>query len=142
MTNLIEKSLIIGFGILVLTIFSSMISPFLGKIIDFNRNEKKELKTYIDFIKEVDLSIKSAIQKPNKPQLKKIDYPKNFNISFYENFAEYEFILDSKFYTEILVYNQTFCTVFFHKILPQSYILNVSYNLSLIKIKLINSLNL
>jgi len=142
MTNLVEKSLIIGFGILVLTIFSSLISPFLGQIIDFNMNEKKELETYSDFINEVDLSIRNAIQKPNEPHLKRIEYPKNFNISFYENFAEFKFILDRKVYTEILGYNKTFLTVFFHKIPPQSYILNVSYNLSLIKINIINSMNL
>lgn len=142
MTNLIEKSLIIGFGILVLTIFSSMITPFLGELIDFNRNEKRELETYIDFIKEVDLSIISAIQKPNEQYVRKIEYPNNLNISFYAHFAEYAFILDNKIYTEILVYNKTFLTANFNKVPPQSYILNVSYNLSLIKIQLINSLNL
>ncbi len=140
MTNLIEKSLIIGFGILVLTIFSSMITPFLGKIMDFNNYERVE--TYDNFINEVDLSIRNAIQKPNEPQFKKIEYPRNFNLSFYEYFAEYKFILDSKIYTEIIDYNRTFLPTFFHKINPQSYILNVSYNLSLIKIKLINSMNL
>ena len=42
MTNLIEKSLLIGFGIFTLTIFSSILVPYLGKIAEFNQNEKNK----------------------------------------------------------------------------------------------------
>ena len=50
MTNLIEKSLLLGFGIFTLAIFSSIIIPFLGKIADFNHNERNDLETFIIFI--------------------------------------------------------------------------------------------
>ncbi len=75
MTNLLEKSLLIGFGILVLTIFSSIITPFLAKIVEFNENEKNDLESYMIFINEIDLAIIYVIQNPNELYLKKIEYP-------------------------------------------------------------------
>lgn len=43
MTNLLEKALLIGFGIFILTIFFILIAPFFGKITDFKENDKRDL---------------------------------------------------------------------------------------------------
>ncbi len=139
MTNLLEKSLLIGFGILILTIFSSLITPLLGEIVEFNRNEKRELENYMNFINEIDQSIIFAIQNPNESYLKKIKYPNGINISFYDHFAEYAFFFDEKVYNKILVYNETFSKSNFHNIPSKIYTLNISYNSFFIIIKLINS---
>ena len=136
MTNIIEKSLLIGFGILILTIFSSIISPFLGKIIEFNKNEKKELETYTNLINEIDFGIIYVIQNPNECYLKKIEYPSNLNISFYGRFAEYEFILHNTISKNVIIYNQTFLRSHFYELPPQTYLLNISETSSLIRIRI------
>ena len=43
MTNLLEKALLIGFGIFILTIFFILVAPFFGKITDFKENDKRDL---------------------------------------------------------------------------------------------------
>ena len=43
MTNLLEKALLIGFGIFILTIFFILVAPFFGKITDFKDNDKRDL---------------------------------------------------------------------------------------------------
>ena len=43
MTNLLEKALLIGFGIFILTIFFILVAPFFGKMIDFKENDKRDL---------------------------------------------------------------------------------------------------
>lgn len=139
MTNLLEKSLLIGFGILILTIFSSLITPFLGKIVEFNKNEKRELENYMNFINEIDQSIIFAIQNPNESYLKKIEYPSGINISFYDHFAEYAFFFAEKIYNKIFLYSKTFSKSDFRNIPSKVYTLNISYNSFFIIIKLINS---
>jgi len=42
-TNLLEKALLIGFGIFILTIFFILVAPFFGKITDFKENDKRDL---------------------------------------------------------------------------------------------------
>jgi len=138
-TNLLEKSLLIGFGILILTIFSSLITPFIGEIVEFNKDEKRELENYMNFINVIDQSIIFAIQNPNESYLKKIEYPSGINISFYDHFAEYTFFFDEKVYNKILMYNETFSKSNFLKIPSKVYILNISYNSFHIIIKLINT---
>lgn len=43
MTNLLEKALLIGFGIFILTIFFILVAPLFGKITDFKENDKRDL---------------------------------------------------------------------------------------------------
>ncbi len=138
MTNLLEKSLLIGFGILILTIFSSLIAPFLGKLVEFNKNENDELESYLLFITEIDLAIIYVTQNPDELYLKKIEYPSNLNISFYDHFAEYEFMIEKKIVSKIFIYNETFANSFFHEIPSKTYLLNASYRSSYIEINLID----
>ena len=46
MTNLLEKALITGFGIFILTIFISMINPFIVQVSDFNENVNSDIEKY------------------------------------------------------------------------------------------------
>jgi len=46
MTNLLEKALLIGFGLFTLTLFFILVAPFFGKITDFKENDKKDLDDY------------------------------------------------------------------------------------------------
>jgi len=138
MTNLIEKALLIGFGIFTLTIFSSIIIPFLGAIAEFNQNGKDDLETYMFFINEVDQGINYVIQNKDKPYLKNIDYPSNLNISFYTNNAKYAFFIENQLCVKIKEYEESFINHDFYYIPPGLYFLNISYRISLINVNISN----
>lgn len=138
MTNLLEKSLLIGFGILILTIFSFIITPFLGEIIMFNQNEKKDFMSLRGFINEMDDALIFAIQNPKEGYLKEIKYPNNLNISFYDHFVDYIFINAEEIYEITKIYNGTFIKSYFREISPQYYLLNVSFQSSLIRINFVD----
>lgn len=138
MTNLIEKSLLLGFGIFTITIFSTILIPFLGKIAVFNQNEYGSLESYTILINEVDIGITNVVQHPNEPFLRVIDYPDNLNITFYDNFAKYEFILEEKIYVKFYEYNTSFINRYFYQIPVQTYLLNISRQLTLTSVNFIN----
>jgi hypothetical protein len=138
MTNLIEKSLLLGFGIFTLTIFSSLIIPFLGTIADFNQNGRNDLETYMFIINEIDQGINYVVQNQDEVYLKEIDYPSNLNTSFYMNIAKYEFFIEGQHCVKINEYNETFFNSYFHQIHPGTYLLIISRYLSLIKVNISN----
>ncbi|MFX1408710.1 MAG: hypothetical protein ACFFA6_00020 [Promethearchaeota archaeon] len=138
MTNLLEKSLIIGFGIFTLLIFFSLISPFLDDFADFNNNEKKDIEIYTSFIDEIDQAILYIIDNPEEYYLKYVEYPTNLNITFYNQYAKFDFIISNEKQTIILFYEEIFSYYFFHDFLPKAYLLNVSFNSHRIKIQFID----
>ena len=138
MTNLLEKGLIIGFGILTLLIFFSLISPFLYSISEFNNNEKNDIENCISFIDEMDQAILHVIDKPEENFLKSIEYPSNLNITLYSHYAKYDFIIGNEPQNRIIFYNESFIYSIFDDILPKTYLLNVSLALHLIKVQFID----
>lgn len=138
MTNLLEKGLIIGFGILILLIFFSLISPFLETISEFNNNEENDIENYISFIDEMDQAILHVIDNPEEDFLKSIEYPSNLNITLYNQYAKYDFIIGDEPQYIIIFYNESFIYNVFHDILPKTYLLNVSFILHLIKVQFID----
>ncbi len=140
MTNLIEKSLLLGFGIFTLTIFSSIVIPFLGTLAEFNQNGRNDLESYMYFINEIDQGIIYVIQNPDKDYLKKVDYPTNLNTSFYDSIAKFEFIIEEQLCAKIKEYNVGFINQVYQQIISETYLLNISRRLSLINVKF-NNLN-
>lgn len=138
MTNLIEKTLLIGFGIFTLTIFSSILIPFFGRLTEFNYIEKNNLESYMNVIEEINQGIDYVVQNTDEMYLKKIQYPDNLNITFYNQIIKYDFIIEEKIYNKILEYNETFVNCKFHQILPKEYLLNISRWSILIKVNIIN----
>ncbi|MFX0104013.1 MAG: hypothetical protein ACFE75_00800 [Candidatus Hodarchaeota archaeon] len=138
MTNLVEKSLLIGFGIFTLTIFSSILVPYLGKIAEFNQNERNNLDLYMTFIDEIHQGITFVAQSPNQKYLKNIEYPNNCNITIYDHLIKYEFLVENRICIKIIEYNNTFINSYFNSIPPQTYLLNITRYLSLIKVNIIN----
>jgi hypothetical protein len=138
MTNLLEKSLLLGFSIFLLTIFSSILIPFLNEINDFNSREKDDLDSYMDFFDEIDSAILYIVSNQEKCYQKEIEYPSDLNITFIENFVIYEFVFGDDKFNKILVYNTSFHNCFFYNITPQIYLLNVSYAPSHIIVDFIN----
>ncbi len=140
MTNLIEKSLLLGFGIFTLTIFSSIVIPFLGTLAEFNQNGRNDLESYMYFINEIDQGIIYVIQNPDEDYLKKVDYPTNLNTSFYDSIAKFEFIIEEQLCAKIKEYNVGFINQVYQQIISETYLLNISRRLSLINVKF-NNLN-
>ncbi len=136
MTNLIEKSLLLGFGIFTLTIFASIIIPFLGKIADFNQNGRNDLETYMSFINEIDQGIQYVIQNQDEVYLKIINYPSEINTTFYANIAKYEFFIEEQLCVKIEEYNEFFINSYYHQIPPGAFLLSISCYLSLIKVNI------
>ncbi len=138
MTNLFEKSLLLGFSIFLLTIFSSILIPFLNEITDYNDREEDSLDSYTVLFDEIDSAVLYIINNPVKCYQKDIEYPRDLNITFIENFVIYEFVFRDDKFSKVLVYNISFLNCFFHDITPQIYLLNVSYALSHIIVDFIN----
>jgi len=130
MTNLLEKALLLGFSIFILTIFSSILIPFLDDITEFNTQEKNNIETYMDFLDEVNDAVLYIIDNPEKSYLKDIQYPSNLNLTIFDTFIISEFIIGSNKYNKVLSYNGSFLNCFFHGVPPKTYILNVSYPFS------------
>lgn len=136
MTNLVEKALLLGFSIFLLTIFSSLLAPILNEINDFNRNDKNSLNSYLDFYEEMDLAVNFIINNPSKSYQKDVYYPKDLNITIIDTFIIYEFQFRDENFSYALAYNQSFINRVFYNIPPQIYLLNVSYLSSKIMINL------
>ena len=130
MTNLLEKALLLGFSIFILTIFSSILIPFLDDITEFNTQERNNIETYMDFLDEVNDAVLYIIDNPEKSYLKDIQYPSNLNLTIFDTFIISEFIIGSNKYNKVLSYNGSFLNCFFHGVPPKTYILNVSYPFS------------
>ncbi|MFW9900289.1 MAG: hypothetical protein ACFFDY_03265 [Candidatus Thorarchaeota archaeon] len=137
MTNLIEKILLIGFGIFTLTIFSSILIPFIGRLTEFNFSERSKLEFYMITIDEINQGIEYIVQNRDEIYLKKIEYPDSLNITFYDQIAKFEFSVEGKLCYKIIEYKYTFITKIFHNILPQTYLLNISCIDMLIEVDII-----
>ncbi|MFW9988864.1 MAG: hypothetical protein ACFFC3_09435 [Candidatus Odinarchaeota archaeon] len=134
MTNLLEKTLLLGFGILTITIFSALLIPFLGSITEYNHNEKNSIESYIMFINKVDQGIIYVINRPKEIYMREVDYPNDLNVSFYDHLIKYEFNLENETCVRFIEYNITFFKKSFYNITPRKYILNISMCSTLIKV--------
>ena len=138
MTSILEKSLLLGFSIFLLTIFSSILIPYLGEIDEFNKGRRNDKESYMLFIDEINHAILSTINTPEEPYINTVDYPSDFNITVHDYFVICEFLYENNFYDKILFYNASFYNCNFHGIPPNTYLLNVSYQTAEIFIKITN----
>ena len=134
MTNLIEKALLLGFSIFLLTILTSLLIPLFGEVNEFNKNVKRDLEFNIAFIDEIDQAILYVITNPENNILKNVEYPSNFNITFLDSFVIFDFLIENNVINKILMYNTSFYNSKFHDLLPQTYLLNIKSQYSYIVI--------
>ncbi|MHA2394301.1 MAG: hypothetical protein ACXAEX_20380 [Promethearchaeota archaeon] len=130
MTNLLEKSLLLGFSIFTLLLFSSFLVPFLEEFNDFNINGDQELEYCIIFIDEINQAVHYTIDHPEETYIKKVNYPNNFNITILDFLIICEFLIDNDIFDKVLIYNTSFHNCLFQDISPQTYLLNVSFQTS------------
>ena len=132
MTNLMEKSLITGFGIFALILFLILIAPFFQEIEEYKESEKDDLDDYTIFINRVNSAINYFINNNEAEYIEKIDYPDKINVTFTENYAIFDFLIDGKVYSKTLKYNDQFIYKSFCAIPPKIYNLIITLNSSLI----------
>ncbi len=120
MTNLLEKSLLLGFSIFLLTVFSTILIPFLGELTEYNENEKNKLKIYTEFLDEVNEAVLYIIQNPEGSYLQDIEYPSNLNLTFFNSYIISEFLIGGNIYSKVSSYNASFYNSFFHNLPPQN----------------------
>ena len=137
MTNLIEKSLIIGFGILLLLIFFPLVNPFLSLLSEFNDDYNNEMTHLEEFITQIDKGINMVIDNSELNYIQQVEYPPNLNVTFNNQYAKFDFLIKGQMQYKILFYNHSFIYRFFHEICPQIYLLNVSWKLNLINVQII-----
>ena len=126
MTNLLEKALITGFGIFILTIFLSFINPFVMEISKFNDNINIDIAKYDDFFFEVDTGIKFIIENRNATYIKSIEYPNNLNITLTDFYCKYEYVIGNEKYYKIIEYVKPFIDRSYINLPANNYILRIS----------------
>ena len=136
MTNLIEKSLIIGFGILLLLIFLPLINPLLTIIYEFNDNYNEEIIPYEKIVYQIDYGINSVIKNPRLNYYQEVEYPNNLNITFYNQYARFDYIIKNQVQSKITFYNKSFLSQYYYNILPQIYLLNISFDFNLLNVQI------
>jgi hypothetical protein len=138
MTNLLEKTLLLGFGIFLLMVFSAILIPFLDEFNKYNEKEMNELDVYRDFLNEIDDAVLYIIQNPEESYLQEIKYPNNLNLTFFNTYIISEFIIGTNTYSKTLSYNTSFYNCYFYNLPPQIYLMNVSNPFSNIVVSFIN----
>ncbi len=138
MTNLLEKSLITGFGIFILILFLILIAPFFQEIEEYKESEKDDLDDYSNFINKVNSAINYFINNPEEEYIEKIEYPENINVTFTENYAIFDFLIDGKVYSKTLKYDDQFIHKSYCDIPPKTYELIITLNSSLLYVNFRN----
>lgn len=137
MSNLLEKALLTGFGIFLLIAFLSIVTPFLGIISDFNRDQKDDLYSYTKFINDFDNAITQVINNPGSRYLEESDYPMNLNITLENNYAKFYFLLGDNIQVKIIEYEEYFYSRIFYDLPAKRYLLSISIDLSLINVSFV-----
>lgn len=134
MSNLIEKSLIVGFGVFSLIIFLSVITPFLNVSLKNYLDDKKTIENYNDFIEKIDTGIYYIIANPKNEFHELIDFPPFMNISISKNEISYHFIIDTTVVSKHQSYSKNFFDVEYKNYPSQKYSLQIYFESELLKV--------
>ncbi|MFX1399011.1 MAG: hypothetical protein ACFFAS_18450 [Promethearchaeota archaeon] len=129
MTNILEKALLVAFGVFIITSFLWFLGPFLNIIIDFNNNDSQNITGYTRIINQIDFGINYIIDHPNETFSRTIEYPKELNITFFDNLAKFYYIIEGEIQIKIIEYTINFFHSSFNGITPGLYLLEVFFNL-------------
>jgi len=135
MTNLTEKLLIMGIGILFLVSFLTLINPFIDLVAKYDNYEEK-YGLFISNIEKIDSLIKYSIdQKRNYTNEILIFY--DLNITIEEIQLKYEFFITEK-ETITYTYNYLLKNNFFILKSQRNYLINIvlSDNITIINFQL------
>jgi len=121
MAEILEKALMIGFGITILLLFLSIASPFF-KLIE-NHKFDSDLKKNLMCISIINSGINNTIDNPSLNFSIVIELPNNFSILASGNEIKYSFILDNLQFIYNYEFVYEFSSFFYNQ--PGSYILKI-----------------
>ncbi len=127
MTNLLEKSLITGFGIFVLIIFIILIAPFFNQIEEYKEDDKEDIDNYIDFVERLDNAILSVIENPDNTYKDTIHCYETLDLLIEGNQIKIYFKLEDDHYYKILEYNCYFCNYTYDTFASEVYSLEILF---------------
>ncbi len=130
---MVEKSLLIGFGLLTLIGFLSIIQPFFGTLLHYYDEENQDIEK---FIEEIDQAITHIISNPEDIYEEELLFPKEVNITVSGYEVKYNYLINNIAYSNSKKYGTLFHTAFYHNLTPMEYILNVFFESNYIRIKL------
>ena len=127
MTNLLEKSLITGFGILVLIIFIILIAPFFNQIEEFKEDDEEDIDNYMNFVEQLDNAILSVIENPDIPYKDDIHCYETIDLIIKGNQIKISFKLEDDHYYKILEYNSYFWNCTYDTLASEVYSLEILF---------------
>jgi len=135
MTNLLEKSLIVGFSVFSLISLLGFITPYIDELSKYNEGDSN-LNQVILFMEEIDYAINYVIENNAHSYLNDIYYPENLNFSTFDFFIKFEYILEGKIDTRIIEYEFKFWPRSYEKFNPGVYKIQVVFQDSMIDIRI------
>ena len=136
MTNLLEKVLLTGFGIVVLVLFFSFINPFIIQFFEVNEYHYNTIAPYLSVIDDVNYGISYVQNDEDTQYLKIINYPANLNITLLDHNIKFHYIINSGIECKIYEYSFGFYNQEYSSLTPKDYVLNISFQESLIKVSI------
>ena len=127
MTNLLEKSLITGFGIFVLIIFITLIAPFYNEVEEFNEEDKDDIDNYMDFVGQLDNAILSVKENPGFIYKDNIQCYENLDVIIEGKQVKIYFELDNEPYYKIFEYKVYLCNYTYDTFASEVYSLEILY---------------
>ena len=134
MTNLLEKVLLTGFGIVVLVLFFSFINPFIIQFFEVDEYYVNEIAPYLNIIDDVNYGINYVQDNEETQFLKIIHYPANLNITLFDHNIKFHYLINSDIEYRIYEYSVGFYNQNYRSLPPKDYILNISFQECLIKV--------
>jgi hypothetical protein len=136
MTSLIEKALLIGFGLFTLILFFSIIQPFFNETMKFYNDDKLIIEKYENFINEVDLAVHYILANPEEIYLKDIEFPDFLNMSIQGNIIVYKYVIRESVMIVTKSYSTNFHATIFEELPPDIYTLGMYFDSGLLKIQI------
>ena len=127
MTNLLEKSLITGFGILVLIIFIILTAPFFNQIEEFKEDDEKDIDNYMDFVERLDNAILSVFENPDITYKDNIQCYETLDLIIEGNQIKIYFKLEDDQYYKIIEYKSYFCNYTYDALASEVYSLEILF---------------
>ena len=127
MTNLLEKSLITGFGILVLILFIILTAPFFNQIEEFKEDDEKDIDNYMDFVERLDNAILSVVENPDITYKDDIQCYETLDLIIEGNQIKIYFKLEDDLYYKIIEYKSYFCNYTYDALGSEVYSLEILF---------------
>ena len=134
MSNIVEKSLIVGFGVFSLIILLSVLNPFFNLFIQNYQDNNLTLENYNNLIEKIDAGVYYIMANPKKEHRDLIEFPPYMNISISKNEIRYKYKIDDRIVSKCKSYSINFFDIIYEGYIPQDYDLLIYFELELLKV--------